>query len=411
LSPRQFGPVIFLALIIFVVGYLIAKKPYEAFHSSKKKNIAKWIFFSMLAYLPLSIGGLILWWKKGDAPVNFFLGLIFVIFFTFLTLVVFFLASDIISGIRKLSRYYITGTSPQLANPGRRRMVRQMGIGLAVIPFFSFFYGITKGKYDFTVRKVKLRFPDLPDAFNGFRFTQISDVHSGSFDDIAKVKAGIAMIQQQSPEMMLFTGDFVNERANEADPFLPFFNALHAPLGKFAVLGNHDYGFGRTFLTQEDLDQNHQAVRKQYANAGFRLLNNESIKIEKDGASIRLIGVENWGKPPFPQHGDLTLATKDVDDSEFKILMSHDPTHWDEHVQSFEKLIHLTLSGHTHGLQMGIDIPWLKLSFAKLVYPHWIDLYREGKKYLYVNRGFGWLGMPARVGVFPEITVFELEKG
>ncbi len=364
----------------------------------------------MLAYLPVSVVALMIWWKRGDNSLNFFLGLIFVFFFTLLTLTLYFVVNDIVRGGVKIGRYFTTGASPNLVNPERRRFVRQMGIGFAAIPFFSFLYGMTKGKYDFTVRKVKLRFPDLPDAFHGFRFTQISDVHSGSFDDLEKVKAGIAMIQAQSPDMMLFTGDMVNERANEIDPYVPYFNALQAPMGKFAVLGNHDYGFGRTFANQDDQDKNHQEVRQRYGAAGFRLLNNESVKIEKDGASIRLIGVENWGKPPFPQHGDLAKATADVDDSEFKILMSHDPTHWDVHVLPFDKLIHLTLSGHTHGLQMGIDIPWLRFSFVKFVYPRWIDLYREGKKYLYVNRGFGWLGMPARVGVFPEITVFELEK-
>lgn len=411
MNPRVFGPFIFFGIIIFMVIYLIAKKPYNAFNSARKRKIAKWIFISMMAYLPLGVGAMIMWWKRGDPLLNIALGMIFVCFFTLLTLTIYLVVNDIIRGFGKISRYFLTGASPNLVNPDRRKFVRQVGIGIAAIPFFSFLYGITKGKYDFTVRKVTLKFPDLPDAFHGFRFTQISDVHSGSFDDISQVKAGIQMIQDQAPDMMLFTGDLVNERAEEVDPYLPFFRNLQAPHGKFASLGNHDYGFGRTFSSQEDLDKNHQEVRKKYADAGFRLLNNESVKIEKNGASIRLIGVENWGKPPFPQHGDLSLATKDVDDSEFKILMSHDPTHWDVHVLPFEKMIHLTLSGHTHGLQMGIDIPWLKFSLVKFVYPRWMDLYQEGKKYLYVNRGFGWLGMPARVGIFPEITLFELQKG
>ena len=407
---RSLAPYIFFVIIGLFYLYLIRKKPYDAFHSLGRRKWAKGIFIAMLCYLPLGVGGLVLWYQKGDAWSNFFLGLVFTVFFTLLTFLLYFLVTDIVALFRKSGNYLLTGSSPQLIRPDRRRFVRQMGIGVAALPFFSFLYGMTKGKYDYTVRKVRLAFPDLPDAFRGFRVVQISDVHSGSFDDIEKVKGGLKMIQDQKADLVLFTGDFVNERAEEALPYIPFFKEISAPMGKYAVLGNHDYGFGRTFTSDADLEENHRNVRLRYAEAGFQLLNNENVKLEKGSDSIRLIGVENWGKPPFPQHGDLALATTDVDDSEFKILMSHDPTHWDEHVLSFEKLIHLTLSGHTHGLQMGIDIPWLKLSFARFVYPHWIDLYREGKRFLYVNRGFGWLGMPARVGVFPEITVFELER-
>ena len=219
------------------------------------------------------------------------------------------------------------------------------------------------------------------------------------------------MIQKQSPDLILFTGDFVNQKAEETLPYIPSWKALQAPLGKFAVLGNHDYGFFGSFASKDELLQNQIDVRQRYADSGFTLLNNENVKIERDNSFIRLIGVENWGKPPFPQFGDLAKATAEVDDAEFKLLMSHDPTHWDMHVLDFPKHIHLTMSGHTHGMQFGIDIPWLKLSLVRFVYPRWIDLYRQGQKYLYVNRGFGWLGMPARVGIFPEITIFELERG
>jgi predicted MPP superfamily phosphohydrolase len=208
----------------------------------------------------------------------------------------------------------------------------------------------------------------------------------------------------------LFTGDFVNQKAEETDAFIPSWKALTAPMGKYSVLGNHDYGFFGTFDSEEALKKNQEEVKKRYADAGFTLLNNANVKLEKGDEFIRLIGVENWGKPPFPQFGDLEKATADVDDHEFKLLMSHDPTHWDMHVLDFPKLIHLTMSGHTHGMQLGIDIPWLKLSLVKFVYPRWIDLYKVGQRHLYVNRGFGWLGMPARVGIFPEITVFELSN-
>ena len=408
---KFFGQTLFWALVIFMVAYLIRKKPYEAFHSANKNKVVKILFLTIVSYLPLSIP-LLMWWnKRGDALFNFFLGLVFVSIFTLLILFLYFLVQDLLHASGRLVRYITTGANMIMPNKSRRKFVRQLGIGVASIPFFSFFYGITKGKYDFTVRKVQLLFPDLPAAFDGFRFAQISDVHSGSFDDVDEVKRGIAMIQAQSPDMILFTGDFVNTKAEETDPYIPAWNDLSAPMGKYAVLGNHDYGFYGSFPNLEDRERNHQAVQQRYADAGFRLLKNEHVKIEKDNESIRLIGVENWGKPPFPQFGDLEKATSGIPDDTFNILMSHDPTHWDMHVLDFPKLIHLTLSGHTHGMQMGIDIPWLKWSIVRFVYPRWIDLYQEGKKFLYVNRGFGWLGMPARVGIYPEITIFELKKG
>lgn len=408
---RIFAQAFFWALIIFIVAYLIRKKPYEAFHSTAKNRFFKWAFFGVIGYLPVAIPTLMFLNKRGDPIFNFFLELVFVSLFTLLILFLYFLVQDIVHALGRLVRYAATGANMIMPNKSRRKFVRQLGIGVASIPFFSFLYGITKGKYDFTVRKVQLFFPDLPSAFDGFRFAQISDVHSGSFDDVEEVKRGIAMIQAQSPDMILFTGDFVNTRAEETEPFIPAWNALSAPMGKFAVLGNHDYGFYGNIPNLEERELNHKNVQQRYADAGFRLLKNENVKIEKDGEFIRLIGVENWGKPPFPQFGDLDKATADVDNQEFKILMSHDPTHWDMHVLDFPKLVHLTLSGHTHGMQMGVDIPWLKWSLVRFVYPRWIDLYQEGKKYLYVNRGFGWLGMPARVGIYPEITVFELKKG
>jgi hypothetical protein len=410
MHPRIIAAIVFWLLILGLVVYLIRKKPYEAFSSNTHNNLGKWLFYSFIAYLPISIAGLVLLNKRADPIFNIFLGLTFSIGVTLLVWAIYYLINDLFHGIGRAARFFTTGASARTPNKGRRRFVRQLGIGMAAIPFFSFLYGITKGKYDFTVRNVKLKFADLPKAFHGMRIVQISDVHSGSFDDVEEVKRGIAMIQAQSPDLILFTGDFVNQKAEETDAYIPSWNALSAPMGKFSVLGNHDYGFFGSFDNEEALKKNQEEVKKRYAGAGFTLLNNANVKLEKGGESIRLIGVENWGKPPFPQFGDLEKATADVDDNEFKLLMSHDPTHWDMHVLDFPKLIHLTMSGHTHGMQMGIDIPWLKMSLVKFVYPRWIDLYKVGQRHLYVNRGFGWIGMPARVGIFPEITVFELSS-
>lgn len=408
MNIRILVPILFVLLLVLLATYLLRKHPWEAFRHPAAQRWTKYLMWFMVLYVPIGSITLFAWGARGSALYNWLLGAVFVFLFTLISLILFFLVADLIAFSRKSVRLAVTGMPASTVHEGRRKVVRQLGIGLAAAPFFSFLYGMTRGRYNFTVRKVVLRFPDLPKAFEGLKIAQLSDVHSGSFDNLTEVRRGIQLIQAQQADLILFTGDYVNERAEEANELAPLFNKLSAPLGKFAVLGNHDYGFSRSFSSKEEQAQNHERVRQQYANSGFQLLNNEHHWLKKGDDSICLIGVENWGKPPFPQYGDLNLATEGVQDEAFKILMSHDPTHWDAHVLPFSKKIHLTLSGHTHGMQMGIDIPWLRFSFAKFIYPRWMDLYQEGEKFLYVNRGFGWLGMPARVGIFPEITVFEL---
>jgi len=283
---------------------------------------------------------------------------------------------------------------------------------LASIPFFSMLYGITLGKYKFEVEKIKLKFNDLPKSFHGFKILQISDIHAGSFDSLKQVQKGIDLIMAQNADLIVFTGDLVNTLKEEIDPYINAFSALSAPFGMFSILGNHDY-YGMYQVAQKD-----PVARKIYMDdfdkkqeaMGFRLLNNESVKIEKSGESIRLIGVENWGAGPFPKKGDLEIALQDVEHDEFSILLSHDPSHWDHHVLPHPKHIHLTLSGHTHGMQFGIKLPKFQWSPVKYRYKRWMGLYEKAGKYLYVNRGFGFLAWPGRVGMSPEITLFELSK-
>jgi predicted MPP superfamily phosphohydrolase len=300
---------------------------------------------------------------------------------------------------------------PAVAWESRRLFVAQLGLALASIPFMSFVYGITRGKYAYTVHKSTLTFPDLPEAFDGFRIVQISDVHAGSFDNITAVERGTEMIQAQKGDIILFTGDLVNNVATEIEPYIHLFKVLNAPFGKFSVLGNHDYA---TYIRWENeaasienmarLERNHNAM-------GFKLMKNESLLLEKNGETMRLAGVENWGRGHFPKEGDLNKTFAETPDGEFTILMSHDPSHWQEHILDFEKHVHLTLSGHTHGMQMGIEVPGIKWSPSKWIYPQWAGLYEKKGKRIYVNRGFGFLGFPGRVGILPEITVLELKKG
>ena len=294
---------------------------------------------------------------------------------------------------------------------GRRKFVSQIALGLAAIPLVGTAWGMIKGKYDYRVHKVKIAFKDLPDAFHGFKITQLSDIHSGSLDDVAAVRRGIELANAQKSDMIVFTGDLVNNVATEMDPWIEHFSQLDAPHGKFSILGNHDYGDYVQWPSEEAKAKNLQDLKEVHGKIGFRLLLNESLHLEKDGEKIALIGVENWGKRGFVKHGDLDKAIAPIEDSTFKVLLSHDPSHWEAVTVPHEKKVHLTLAGHTHGMQFGIEIPGIKWSPVKYIYPQWAGLYPKEGQYIYVNRGFGFLGFPGRVGILPEITVIELVKG
>ena len=294
---------------------------------------------------------------------------------------------------------------------GRRKFVSQIALGLAAIPLVGTAWGMIKGKYDYRIHKVKIAFKDLPDAFHGFKITQLSDIHSGSLDDVAAVRRGIELANAQKSDMIVFTGDLVNNVATEMDPWIEHFSQLDAPHGKFSILGNHDYGDYVQWPSEEAKAKNLQDLKEVHGKIGFRLLLNESLHLEKDGEKIALIGVENWGKRGFVKHGDLDKAIAPIEDSTFKVLLSHDPSHWEAVTVPHEKKVHLTLAGHTHGMQFGIEIPGIKWSPVKYIYPQWAGLYPKEGQYIYVNRGFGFLGFPGRVGILPEITVIELVKG
>ena len=295
--------------------------------------------------------------------------------------------------------------------PSRRKFVSQLALGIAAIPFASMLYGMFKGKYNFRVLKYTLNFDDLPDAFDGYKITQISDIHSGSFDNKEKIEYAVDLVNQQNSDAILFTGDMVNNMATEMEPWLDIFGKLNAKDGMYSVLGNHDYGDYVRWETS-DLKQKNLNQLKSFQNQiGFDLLMNEHRFIEKDGDRIAIIGVENWGKG-FKQKGDIDKAIEGVKNSDFKIVMSHDPTHWNEVLVPHDNHFHLTLSGHTHGMQFGIEIPGLiKWSPVKWRYKHWAGIYDQANQFINVNRGFGFLAYPGRVGIWPEITVIELKKG
>lgn len=293
--------------------------------------------------------------------------------------------------------------------PSRRRFLTIGSAILAAIPFSTMLYGITRGKYRYTVNKVALNFAALPQAFHGFKVVQISDIHAGSFDDPDEVAKGVAMINAQEPDLIVFTGDLVNSDKNEVDPYIDIFKKLTAKHGKFAVLGNHDY-----YGTPDDPTEERNYWKDFYAKfeaMGFKLLNNEHSSIEIAQQTIKILGVENWGASRyFPKRANLDQALDGVIPDDFCILLSHDPTHWSHKVLDHPRHIPLTLSGHTHGFQFGIKVPGFKWSPAQYRYQHWLGLYKEKGQQLYVNKGFGFLGFPGRIGMWPEITVFELGK-
>jgi len=309
---------------------------------------------------------------------------------------------------QKLISFLLPGETKAFS--GRREFISKIALGLAAIPFASFIYGIIQGRYNYKVLKYEVAFKDLPDAFDGFTITQISDIHSGSFTNKEKIQYGVDLINEQQSDMLLFTGDLVNNKADEMDEWIDVFKVLKAPYGKFSVLGNHDYGDYVDWETPEDKRKNFQAVKDVHPKIGFDLLLNEHRYIEKDGQRMALVGVENWGKG-FNQAGDLQKASEHIAKEDFKILMSHDPSHWENKVKQDDFNYHLTLSGHTHGLQMGIEIPGIfKWSPSQYIYKQWAGLYNEFGRYVNVNRGFGYHAFPGRVGIWPEVTVIKLKK-
>lgn len=273
----------------------------------------------------------------------------------------------------------------------------------------SLLYGMTN-KYNYKLRHVRLKLNNLPEEFKGLKIVQISDIHSGSFDNKEAVSQGVDEIMDENPDLILFTGDLVNDQATEIKQYIEVFNKLKAPLGVYSVLGNHDYGDYYSWPSEEAKKENLDQLKQHQADMGWQLLTNEHVLLERGGKQIALIGVENWGARGFTKYGDMKKAVAGLENLNIpvKILMSHDPSHWDAQILKDYKDIDLTLSGHTHGMQFGIEIPGFKWSPIQYIYEEWAGLYQKEKQYLYVNRGYGFLAYQGRFGILPEITSIEL---
>lgn len=407
---------LFIALLVLIDLY--AYKGISTALAARSAGLRRWVkiiywTISIALVLMLCFGALRMQEIRSSRNHAFlftFIGLFVLFLLPKLVIVLFHLLEDIIQGGRWIWSKLAPGAGPHVPGEtmGRIRFLSQLGLALAAVPFGSVLYGLTKGRSRFNVAHVPITAKGLPRAFDGLRIVQISDMHLGSYhvgSDI--VQHGIDLINAQDPDLILFTGDLVNDFAEEAEPWLDQLKGLKARMGKYSILGNHDYSDYAQWPSLQEKAANLERLKRHHATIGFRLMLDEHLRIEKGGAYFALIGVQNWGIR-FQQYGDLAKARRGTEEAPYRILMSHDPSHWDAQVRGTG--IDLMLSGHTHGAQFGVTLAGHTYSPAQLAYKQWAGLYEEGGQQLYVNRGFGYIGFPGRVGMPPEITVFELRS-
>ena len=403
----------------FLLAFLLAIDIYafQAFRTLAQhwSATARTILYSLFWMVPLLtlfyvLASNIGWTAEWGKTTKTFLQTFLFIFYLSKFLIIPLLLVDDVRRLATMAYHGLSGEQP--FDPSRSRFITQMGIFLAAIPFLSLTYGVLRNAYRYRVFQKTLHLDDLPEALDGLRIVQISDIHSGSFTFVDPVRNAIDLINAQQPDLVFFTGDLVNSRADEMDPFLDVFDKIEAKHGVYSVLGNHDYGDYHPWDSQEAKAANFQKLKDTHRRLGWDLLMNEHRQVEINGERVAVIGVENYSAHHrFPKYGDLHSAYQGAEQAGLKLLLSHDPTHWREQVVSEFKDIALTFSGHTHGMQFGVEVPgWFKWSPIKYVYKDWAGLYQDGRQHLYVNRGLGFLGYPGRVGILPEITVMELRR-
>lgn len=403
--------ILFLFILVDLYVFFSLKSVYK---TKKSKRIffvsygITWFFFLVTMVMAFFLYGT----KFMNSSLTFtvFMGTSFVFWMTKLVIAIFLILEDLFRFFKFVGKAAKSRKLSSENMDSRRKFVANVAYGVAAIPFFSLMYGIMYGKYDFKIHRHKLNSKRLPSAFNGFKIVQLSDIHIGSFDNKDAVQIGLDMVNDLEPDLILFTGDMVNNLSEEVHGYEEMLSGLNAKYGKFAVLGNHDYGEYIQWDSEKEKLANIENLVRLEEESGFTVLRNQNAEIEVEGEKITLIGVENWGNKPFPQYGDIDKALKDTEENTFKVLMSHDPDHYGEIVLDHPTFIDLTLSGHTHGSQMGIEIPGFRWSPVQYRYKRWAGLYEENNQVLNVNRGFGYIGYPGRIGIWPEITEIELNS-
>jgi len=342
---------------------------------------------------------------------TYFFAIMVGLFFSKLVASAFFAVDDIRRAIVWVAGK-VTNNAGNAGNPTegitRSAFLSWMGLAIGGGLFSTLMYGFNN-KYRYQVNRIRLRFSNLPSSFKGLKMVHISDIHSGSFTDKQAVQRGVDKILKETPDLIVFTGDLVNHRAAEMAEYMDIFSQLKAPMGVYSVLGNHDYGDYVEWESAEAKRQNLEALKTVHQQLGWRLLMNEHVAIEKDNDRIALIGIENWSaRGNFGKYGKMEVAYPGAEQYPFKILLSHDPSHWDAEVRTKYPDIDLMLSGHTHGMQFGLEVPGFRWSPVQYMYKQWAGLYEADNQKLYVNRGYGFIGYPGRVGILPEISVLEL---
>jgi uncharacterized protein len=386
--------------------------------SVSTQRIVFWIYWSVtaLTIFTIFLGQWIDWhtWPKALRVYAF--AMIFIIYLSKIIVSIFMLLDDVIRLFRLAFGWIALkfSSSPEASESfrvSRLDFLVKTGFILSAIPFFSLIYGMVKGAYNYQIHRLNIAFKDLPDPFHGMKIVQISDLHTGSFNTTEHLAKAVELIMNEKPDVIFFTGDLVNDIHTEALPFKEIFRKLSAPHGVFSILGNHDYGDYYNWPDIESKIENLDKLKEFHGEVGWKLLLNEHTYLEKDGARIGLIGVENYsGKKNFSRYGDMKKATENYQVQGVNILLSHDPSHWNTQITTEYQYVDLTLSGHTHGMQFGVEIPGFKWSPVQYMYKQWADLYEQEHQKLYVNRGLGFLGYPGRVGILPEISVFNLTK-
>ncbi|ADX68606.1 MULTISPECIES: metallophosphoesterase [Weeksella] len=403
-------PFLFIAALIEFYTY----RAFSLAFTNKKVRFAYWlttiIAWSVIVYELITL-------KIDDGQTFGFqlmVGLFVLMYIPKFLIFILIFGNDVLSFSGRVLRRFLQpkNTTPYL--PARKTFIAQSALALAAIPFWAVIHGVTIGKFNFKKHFHRLIFDDLPESFDGFRILQISDIHTGSIlaRDMEKIEAAVKMINEQRADLIVYTGDLVNNFAEETVPWIDVLKKINrAPYGNFAVMGNHDYGEYTRWNSEEAKQQNVKDIQEAYRKIGFQLLLNEHVTIAKEKDKIQLIGVENWGSR-FIQKADIPKATKGVHPADFKIFLTHDPSHWDMKIKEHPLNFQLTFSGHTHGMQMGIEVPNLgvKWSPSQYIYKQWAGLYEHQKRFIYVNRGFGYHFFPGRIGILPEITVVELKK-
>jgi len=409
----------FLAIVVMLLLDVYVFQAIKTVSQSASPKIKLIIYLVYWTVIILAIIGFLLFALTGPDLISkrvrtYLFATIIGLFLAQFTAVIFLVIDDLRRGIQwaasKLFFKNTEGDNMSADGISRSVFLSWLSLGIGSTLFGSLIYGFGN-KYKYQVKRVQIAFDNLPAGFKGIKILQISDIHSGSFTDKKAVQHGVDEILNEKADIILFTGDLVNDKATEMKDYMAVFNQLKAPMGVYSTLGNHDYG---DYVSWPDKDgttkeQNLENLKKVHAELGWKLLMNEHVVLEKNGDKIALIGIENWSnKARFPKHGRMDLAYPGTEKYPFKILMSHDPSHWDGQVRPLYPAVDLMLSGHTHGMQFGIDIPGFKWSPVQYMYKEWAGLYKEGKQHLYVNRGYGFIGYPGRVGILPEITVIEL---